>query len=271
MDILKIIDRVKQGKKPIDSIYGNPDKIFAIFLMDANNIVYIGKTTNPHKYVEERAGKIPCTHYFVEEVGVDEINEYLAEIFLLLKPIHNRFMPKNKKYISVYQAKKLYRIDKRDFRKIWKAHGRQFEKEGVLYIEQQIIEDVLGRGAYSEDMPKIDTHIMRTKDYCSLSNIGGWSPKILYDSDGNEIEALTIPDEDEIQEQKNMICQNIIKKSYIVTQISSEGYFLAYNEYSKKTEKFFVDEKDQVWQEVFEFEYQSCLEYLAKQTSYLNP
>lgn len=221
-----------------------------VFFIDNDEIVYIGKTEKKIlEYVSYRSKEINCTHYFIELVNVDEINNIIAELILTFKPIYNNRTPKNTKYISNSNAKELYHIDKREFRKYW-DESIGLKLGNTLFLEKRLFDDIFSiPNPYSKNMPKIGTLINTIEDVQNtpIDRYGqnqSYSEEI---EDGKMvITHVTIYDVPKKQNYNNL--QIRLQHAYVVINILNEDVFEAYSEYKDVVKKFIVNEKN--WQKI---------------------
>lgn len=205
MDYLKKQLDIIDSKKLIVDKEVEQVEYFIVYFMHDRDIVYIGKTSNVFEYVHERKDKYSATHYNTEKVSIDNADNYLAEMILNIKPIHNKNIPKNTKYISNNQAKDKYFIHKPDFRKVFNEHGG-VQYKSLLYIEKQIFDDIFAKEPYHEDMPKIGRRVNLVSDIDKAPICLHWGNefRFLKDEEGNDVEALVDAKPDWKQNYKNM-------------------------------------------------------------------
>jgi len=161
MDLLKEEANIIDNKKllPENDTVTEMEKV--IFFIDADKIVYIGRTKlNALQYVLSKVKSFHCTHYNYKEVETDTINEYMAEMILYHQPMYNTKIPSNKLYISNNMAKDIYPIDKRGFRKLSNQYGG-YAYGNLLYVKEQVLIDIYGPLIkYHQYMPELDSKIV---------------------------------------------------------------------------------------------------------------
>jgi hypothetical protein len=160
-------------------------------LLNGDDIVFVTKTADYKKYIEEKKNHLRFTHYFIEELEVEEATNYVAELVLKLKPIFNNSVPINSKYISSEKAKNKYSVPKNEFKMIWKEFGEQLLFEDRMYIETQIIQDITGQFKENHrDLPKVGRGRIILKENYVKSHTGGLQHTILFDENGIERDAF---------------------------------------------------------------------------------
>lgn len=226
MDIIKKLSDLKASKIKIAKESTSEVKYFIVYFFHDEDIVYIGKTSNAMKYTVERLEKYNATAYSHEELSEDEVDNYLAELVLELKPIYNKTVPKNTKYISSSVAKDRYFIYKPEFKKLCEEH------EGYRYINQHYIskdvfDSIYAREPYHKDMPKIGRRINLLKDFLDnpIDIYGGYVEEYLYDEDMNSVAALRNKECDPKNNYKNFI--ELEKKELEVIDVIDSNTFEA--------------------------------------------
>lgn len=221
-----------------------------VFLLNGRDIVYIGKTKETvEKYVYDKQKKITSTHYYSELINDEDIDNTIAEYILTIKPLHNKQVPKNTKYISNNQAVKLYFISKAEFRKHWKEHGN-IKFGDAFYLEKKIFDDIFALpNPYHLNMPRINALINDLHDI-KLTPINVFEDKYEYDRqetiDGKIIETNKITHGVDIEKNYNNL--NIrLKHAYKVTNLLSSTTFEAYSEYKNETKISKVEDKKKTW------------------------
>jgi len=255
IDFNKIKDKVIENKILIPNEDISVEYKPIVFFIDNDEIVYVGKTEKKVlEYVFNRSKQVKCTHYFTELVNIDDIDNIIAELILTLKPIyHNKISP-NTKYISNNNAKKLYHIDKREFRKYWNE-SIGLKLGNTLFLEKRVFDDIFAiPEPFSGNMPKVGSLLNEIEDSTNrdlYNNRDLREYESYRDEDGNWIEKLihrNLPDEEEKKEANigytNL--QILIKHSYTVTNIINAKEFEAYSEYKKKKQIFNTIEKSWV-------------------------
>lgn len=226
MDILKKQEELKDKKIEIlENIDEEIVRYFVVYLFHNDDIVYIGRTTNYIEYVKERKDKYNATHYTIEEINVNEIDNYIAELILELQPIYNNQLPNaNTKYISSNMAKKDYRIGKPEIKKIYKEYGG-YEFRNSIYIKKTIFNDIFAKTPYHKDMPKIGKKIYLVDNYkmAHINQFGGVVQDTLFDEDGNEVEAFVnyVPD---VKKEYESVKYLEDKKYEVIELIDSETF-----------------------------------------------
>ena len=257
IDFNKIKDKVIQNKILIPNEDISVEYKPIVFFIDNDEIVYVGKTEKKVlEYVFNRSKQIKCTHYFTELVNIDDIDNIIAELILTLKPIyHNKISP-NTKYISNNNAKKLYHIDKREFRKYWN-NSIGLKLGNTLFLEKRIFDDIFAiPEAFSIDMPKVGTFINEKEDSDNRPlyiNRDLREYESYKDKDGNWIEKIIRINlsKGEEKEESKMSYNNLkilIQHAYCVTNIINSKEFEAYSEYKNKKQIFNVSE--QTWKKL---------------------
>lgn len=238
----KILVNVKELKKE-----------YVVYLINNQDIIYIGKTGEYAKYIVEKADRYIFTHYAIEEFLGNSIDDYVAELILNIQPINNKSVPKNNKYISITQCKNKYGIYASKFKKIWNEVGKQLEINKIKYIETQIVQDYTGIfKEYHKDMPKRNSRIILIKDKKDIVGDGwGVIVKTLYNDEGEAVRAMVDEEIDWNEAYKNYIHN---QKHYLyVNQIIDSEIFEATNKEFTKKYMLNAKDKDSVWTEGKEY------------------
>ena len=191
MDMIEKLQDIFDGAIKIEGKLIEDIKYFIVYFIHDNDIVFIGKTSNVLEYVNERKEKYSASHYYLEEIDANIIDNYFAQLILEIQPVFNSRIPNNTKYISHHIAKKDYFVYKPEFRKVFDEHGGYMYKNS-LFIEKKIFDDVFARIPHNQDMPRIKRIILLVEDYKNLQLVqtGGMIEDTLYDISGNKVTAL---------------------------------------------------------------------------------
>lgn len=265
MDIIVKKKDIVANKSPYVSINTTNSKTYILFLLnDDNDIVHICRTIDFHEKLKEKKTKILFTHYSVEEIDTDIANDYLAELIIKFNPFGNTSVPSNNKFLSHHQAKEKYRINKTEFKKIWKEHGDKLMFEDRYYIEAKIIQDALGQfEEYHKDMPKVNgKYIILKKNILSYESFGGLELQTLYNEDEEPVEAYADAEIDwqEIHD-RYMHNQN---HALNVTEVIDTVNFIAEDK-DGKTYSLNANDKDSTWCFIFNYLDLSHIENMLKE------
>ena len=255
----KIKDRAIRNKILIKNEKGSEKYKPIIFFFNNDEIIYIGKTDKViFEYIHSKSNQINCTHYHIEFIDVNEINNIVAELILTITPKYNNKLPSNTKYISNNTAKKLYHINKREFKKHWNEHGR-LRLGNSLFLEKNIFDNIFKiPEPYSENMPKVGTFVNKIEDFVNNpitfydeQYAGKYETKYISykDENGNFIEKIIHCNNDISEEEKKSLFINSyfnlkkrIQYAYKVTSVIDSNAFEAYSEYTKKKQIFHANE-----------------------------
>jgi len=246
MDIIKKTQELVAKRIDINSSEPDTVKYFIVYLLNGEDIVYIGRTSNAQEYLEEKKKKYSFTHYSIDEVDSTAVDNYLAETILSFQPIYNRNIPKNTKYISNNLAKQKYFISKLEFRKIFQEYGG-FKYKSSLYIEKKIFDDIYAQEPYHENMPKIGNFINLKVDYnaAPINIHGGHVIDTLYDKEGTEVQALRDFMPNYKEEYKNL---NYLEgKEYEVVSLIDSSTFEAIQKSTGIKTVFKAENKSKPW------------------------
>lgn len=251
IDIIKKRSEIVANKKVFSIEKLESPKIYVLYLLNGDDIVFINKIADYKKYIEEKKNHFIFTHYFIEELEIEDAANYVAELVLKLKPIYNNNVPLSSKYISYIQAKDKYGVYKNVFRKIWKEHGEQLMFEDRMYIETQIIQDITGQfKEYHKNLPKLGTgRIILKKNYIEI-DIGGYQHAILFDEKGIKKNALvnSFPDWQEIYDS---LIHNQKNHLTVISIIDTETFEVIGKDGKKYTLN--AKDKDIVWRIDYEW------------------
>ena len=87
IDIIKKQSEIVANKKVFSIEKLECPKIYILYLLNGDDIVFVTKTADYKKYIEEKKNHLRFTHYFIEELEVEEATNYVAELVLKLKPM----------------------------------------------------------------------------------------------------------------------------------------------------------------------------------------
>ena len=227
VDVIKKSQLVLENKISFVPIEVSDVRYFIVYFIFQESIIYIGKTTNVSLYILKKQDFFQFDSYYFEETFGDIIDDILAELILNFQPLHNANMPANTKFISSSIAKSKYRIDLKQFKKVFKEHGG-IQYRTALYIEKQIFDDIFGLVPYHPNMPKLHSRIILKKDYLQAPESGmksGFAYQTLYESDGNPVDALVQQRSDYKQHYEHIMF--LINHEYIVTKLLDSENFEA--------------------------------------------
>jgi len=233
VDIIKKAQLVLENKISFVPIEESEVRHFIVYFIFKEGIVYIGKTTNALQYILKKQDSFQFDSYYIEETFGDIVDDILAELILNFQPLHNVNIPINTKFISNSIAKSKYRVDLRQFKKMFNEYGG-IQYRTALYVEKQIFDDILGLVPYHRDMPKLHSRINLKKDYLQAPQSGmnsGLVYQTLYESDGKPVDALVQQYPDYKQHYEHIMY--LINHEYIVTKLLDSENFEAHC-YGKK-------------------------------------
>ncbi len=251
MDILRKSQEILKNKIEFNRVDKEISTIYIIYFINNDDIVYIGKSADHKKYIEDKKDNFLFTHYSLEKVNVDIADNYMAELVIKLEPINNKAIPKNTKYISAYSAKEKYGVYKPEFKKLWNSEGEKLTFNSNIILEINIIQDATGQfKANHPDLPKQHvSNIIFTEDYMPLPH-GGHEFKTLFDKDGNEVNAL-VDIKSTWKEMYDMYMHNYDKQMNVHKIIDTESFEAMDNKGKKYT--LYAKDKGKVWTNNFEW------------------
>ncbi len=227
IDKLKKQQQISSLKITIASEEKGEDVVSVVFILNNDDIVYIGRTqAEPSVYVYERFKKYHSTHYYYEQVPLLDADNYLAELILNFQPMYNNRLPKNTQFISNNFAKEKYFIPKVEFRKVYKEFGG-YQFGNQLFIEYKVFDDVFAISEpFHKNMPKVGVLINLRKDYLEYQLDLGYQDYNSYTTeDGSRVQEFITHSSNPEQQYKNI--QMLQELSYEVVQHLNPTQFRA--------------------------------------------
>lgn len=248
MDINKKLEQLLNIKQPFEQECLENEYTNVVYLFNEDSVVYIGKTSNYIKYINERAKKLYFTDYALEQVDTELVDNLIAEMIIKLRPIGNHKIPNNTKYISHTKAKEKYDIGKLEFKQLWKEQKEQLMYETQMVLEIKVIQDYTGQlQPKHNDLPKIGKLILLKKDIRDdyFASFNSYSKGIAYNELGEEIEVMA---KSHTKDEIHFITEYYLNKSYEVTSLLSYDTFEAYNTDKDKKITLKAQEYRTVWE-----------------------
>lgn len=164
MDILKKQEDILKKKVCIKEKSIEEAESFVIYLIDANNIVFVGRTKEEIEvYINKKRKSIHATHYSVERVKDSEIDNYMAELIMKIQPIYNNKIPQNTIYISENQAKEQYHLGRREFKSVCRENNPMTFGNQV-FMKKNVFDDIFAIEPLHKLMPKIGSTVLVADD-----------------------------------------------------------------------------------------------------------
>lgn len=248
MNINKKLEQLLNIKQPFEQECLEKEYTYVVYLFNEDSLIYIGKTPNYLKFIDERAKKFYFTHYAIEQLDTELVDNLIAEMIIKFNPIGNHRIPNNTKYISHTKAKEKYELGKLEFKQLWKEQKEQLMYETQMILEIKVIQDYTGQlKPKHNDLPKIGRLILLKTDiqdnYLASSN--SYSKSIAYNEVGQEIEVMV---KSYTKDEINFITEYYLNKSYEVTSLLSYDTFEAYNPDEDKKIILKAQEYKTVWE-----------------------
>lgn len=116
------LDFISRNKKSVEDYLS--EEYFVYFLLDKNEIVYVGKTVNFNQRLKHHMQSKKFDSYFLLKCeSQSEIDKLEFDYIVKFEPKYNKILPQSDRYLSVNKLKDRFKIGAWDFKRFVKQKG----------------------------------------------------------------------------------------------------------------------------------------------------